>query len=156
MISPELLRRYPFFGLLNEAQLKAIAMISEEEPFKAGSVIFSERDPAVRLYFLTEGSIDLTNTSTPEFSTQPPKVFNAGEINPGEIFGISALIEPYVYTATATAAKDCCLIVIDAQALRGMMELDYSLGYLLMKQIAKACLERLNSARVQLAAAWAK
>jgi len=156
MISPELLRRYPFFGLLTETQLKALAMISEEESIKSGSVIFSEREPAVRLYFLKDGSIDLTTSSAPEFSTQPPKVFDAGEINPGEIFGISALIEPYVYTATATAAKDCCVIAMNAQVLRGMMELDCLLGYTLMKQVARACLERLTSARVQLAAAWAK
>jgi len=30
MISPELLRRFPFFNFMNDAQLKAVAMIAEE------------------------------------------------------------------------------------------------------------------------------
>jgi hypothetical protein len=42
MISPELLRRYPFFGLLTEAQLKAIAMIAQETNFTDGTQIFKE------------------------------------------------------------------------------------------------------------------
>ena len=37
--------------------------------------------------------------------TTPPKEFYAGSINPGEVFGISALIEPYTNNATAKALK---------------------------------------------------
>ncbi len=40
MISPELLRRYPFFGFLGDAQLKAIAMIAEESTYEKDQPIF--------------------------------------------------------------------------------------------------------------------
>ena len=31
MVSPELLRRYPFFALLDDDQLQAVAMITQEK-----------------------------------------------------------------------------------------------------------------------------
>jgi hypothetical protein len=34
MVSPELLRRFPFFGFMNEKQLKAVAMIADEFPLE--------------------------------------------------------------------------------------------------------------------------
>lgn len=153
MISPELLRRYPFFGELTDANLKALAMVSEEEEVKAGKLIFTEGQKADHLYFLLEGSIDLTYTVSER--TSPKKVFQVGEINPEEVFGISALIEPYAINATGTAAKDCRFITIDAKALLAMMEMDNRLGFIFMTRIAKVAMQQLIAIRVQLAAAWA-
>jgi len=45
MVSPELIRRYPFFGGLTESQLAGIAMIAEEVSFPKGAVIFEEGSP---------------------------------------------------------------------------------------------------------------
>jgi CRP-like cAMP-binding protein len=155
MISPELLRRYPFFGELTDANLKALAMVSEVDEVKAGTVIFSEGQPAANLYFLLEGSIDLTYTVGEGVSPKTFKVFQVGEINPEEVFGISALIEPYKINATGTAANDCRFITIDAKALRAMMEMDTRMGFLFMTRIAQVAMQQLVAVRVQLAAAWA-
>ena len=155
MISPELLRRYPFFGPLNEKQRKAIAMVADEIQMKVKQVIFEECQAADALYLLIEGDIDLTYKSEEEFYPKKTKVFSVGEINPQEVFAISALIEPYEYNATATVTKDGRAIKIDAIALRELIEQDVQLGYILMHQIAKTAMERLAYTRVQLAAAWA-
>jgi CRP/FNR family transcriptional regulator, cyclic AMP receptor protein len=155
MISPELLRRYPFFSELTEANLKAIAMVSEELDVTAGTRIFDEGQPANIFYFLIDGSIDLISTSRDERNPSARKVFQVGEINPEEVFGISSLIEPYVLSATGTAAKDSRIIAIDGKALRAMMELDCHMGFIIMMRIAKIARDQLVSIRVQLAAAWA-
>jgi len=155
MISPELLRRYPFFGPLNEKQRKAIAMVADEIQMKEKQVVFEECQAADALYLLIEGDIDLTYKSEEEFHPKKTKVFSVGEINPQEVFAISALIEPYEYNATATVTKDGRAIKIDAKALRELIEQDIQLGYILMHQIAKTAMERLAYTRVQLAAAWA-
>ena len=155
MISPELLRRYPFFGPLNEKQRKAIAMVADEIQMKEKQVVFEECQAADALYLLIEGDIDLTYKSEEEFHPKKTKVFSVGEINPQEVFAISALIEPYEYNATATVTKDGRAIKIDAIALRELIEQDVQLGYVLMHQIAKTAMERLAYTRVQLAAAWA-
>jgi CRP-like cAMP-binding protein len=154
MISPELLRRYPSFGLFNETQLKAIAMIAEEDSAPAGTVLFEERQPATHLYLLLEGGVDLSYRSEEEYHPKTRKEFAVGEINPGELFSISALIEPYVLNATARLSQDSKFVKIEAASLRELMEQDCSMGYLAMKQITKALMERLIYTRVQLAACW--
>jgi CRP-like cAMP-binding protein len=155
MISPELLRRFPFFGNLENSQLVAISIIAEEETFNSGEEIFQERSPAESLYLLVEGSIDLYFTVVDNFHPELRQEFSIGEINPGEPFGISALIEPYVLTASARVSTSSKVIRIDAAALRATMDTDQSLAYALMQKIAKAAIDRLNDTRIQLAAARA-
>jgi len=149
MISPETLRRYPFFCCLNEEQQKAIAMVTEEMEVEAGKELFLEGQPVEALYLLMEGSVDLYYAA----SGDPKDQLLVGEINPGEPFAISALIEPYTFTATARVAKPSRVLRVDAKALRALCEVDCRMGYLLMKQVAAMAIERLHFARVQLAAA---
>jgi CRP/FNR family cyclic AMP-dependent transcriptional regulator len=152
MISPELLRRYPFFSFLSDVQRKAIAMIAEETAFESGTVIFEEGDPADDLYLLLEGSVDLYFTPRAENSSPLHEEILVGEINPGEPFGISALIEPHRLNATARAAKPSQVLRLEGSALRALCEVDCELGYALMRQIAGAAMERLHFTRIQLAA----
>jgi CRP-like cAMP-binding protein len=151
MISPELLRRYPFFGTLNDTELKEIAMITDEAEFKHGTTLFNEGQPAEMLYFLLDGSIDLFYIAEEQYHPETRKEFNVGEINPGEVFAISSVIEPYVYTSTARVDKDCRVLKIRSEALRGLLGKDCPLGYKLMRQIAHAAIQRLGAARVLLA-----
>jgi CRP-like cAMP-binding protein len=155
MISPEILRRYPYFGNLSSSQLYAIADIAEQVSFEKGQTIFEECQPANELYLLLNGGVDFFYKSEEEFHPKSSKEFSVGEVNPGEPFGLSALLEPYVLNTTAKASKDCQAIKIDANALRLLFQKDEDLGYRMMTQTAKALMERLASVRVQLAAAWA-
>jgi len=154
MISPEMLRRYPFFNFMNDSELKAVAMIAEEVVFEKGAIIFNAKEPAVMLYFLEDGSA--TNFYVVENGGTTHKELYIGDINPGELFGISALIEPYVYTATMRADKKCRVIKIAAAALRAVCEVDTNLAYAFMQATAKTVMQRLEDTRVQLAAAQAK
>lgn len=149
MVSPELLRRHPFFGGLREEELAGIAMIAEECGFEDGATIFREGERAAHLYLLTAGSVDLI------YEIHRPGVVDTsyvGSINTGEPFGISAFVEPYVFTATSQAQGPVKTIAIDAAALRALSEVDCHLGYAVMRQVAVALAERLTFARVQLAA----
>jgi CRP-like cAMP-binding protein len=90
MVSPELLRRYPFFALLNDEQLKAIAMIAREQTYQKGTLLVKENTPANTLMLLLEGDVDLIYSGGGEGA-----ICNAlvGSIAPGEILGVSSLIE---------------------------------------------------------------
>jgi CRP-like cAMP-binding protein len=149
MVSPELLRRYPFFCCLDDAQLKALAMIGQESEFEQGAMLFQEGEPARQLWLLMNGSVDLYY-QTDANRGEPLLV---GQINPGEVFAISALIEPYRLTSSARAGEDCRALCFDGSALRALCEVDCKLGYLLMRQLAASAIERLNFTRVELAAA---
>lgn len=155
MISPELLRRFPFFGGLTDAQLRKISMISEEVMFDQDSIILKDKESADKFCLLLDGSIDLIYQLVDVMNLKPfpPKELMAGEINPGEIFGISALIEPYIYSATARAAMNSHVIIIDAPKLRELISEDINLENRLLRQTVHALMERLSATRVQLAAA---
>lgn len=155
MISPELLRRYPFFGALTSDQLKEVAMIADQASVESGVTVLSEGQPADALFILIDGSIDLFFAVEQEYQPNQRKEFAVGEVNPGEPFGISALIEPHCYSTTGRTAGSSTIIRIDGAALRGLCNKDQDLAYKLMQRIAKTAMERLAATRVQLAAAWA-
>lgn len=154
MISPELLRRYPFFGQLSEAQLKEIAMIAEEEAHDKGAILLQEGGPATSVFFLRDGSVELFYTVEEEYRPELNKEFIIGEVNPGEPFGISALVEPYQLTSSARTSSPSQVIRIDSESLRKLMDEDKDMAVALLNQTTKALMERLNHTRVQLAAAW--
>ena len=155
MISPEVLRRYPIFGFLNDEQLRSLAMNSEELSYPSGVTLFKEGQPAQHLYFLMEGSIELVMTAQDEIASPPLKEFTVGTINPGEPFSISVCIEPYRLTADARTMADSRVIRIDGKALQEMCAQDKNFAFHFMHALARAAVERLNATRIQLAAAWA-
>ncbi len=149
MVSPELLRRYPFFSCLDETQQKAVALISEEVILEQGATLFEEGEPANTLYLLLEGGVDLFYPASRELRD----LLLVAEINCGEPFSISALIEPHVLSATAKTTAPSRILKLDGQAVRALCEVDAKMGLALVRQAAKAAMERLHFARVQLAAA---
>jgi CRP/FNR family transcriptional regulator, cyclic AMP receptor protein len=155
MISPELLRRFPFFGFLDETQLKAVAMLSEELEVEKDTTLFETDQTAVALYVMVEGSIDLDYKVIDREDPRIVKEFFISELNPGDIFGLSALLEPFKHTTTAKVNASSQVICIDASGLRALSELDAKLQAGLMKATALTAMERLSDTRVQLAAARA-
>ncbi|MBM3130334.1 MAG: Crp/Fnr family transcriptional regulator [Chloroflexi bacterium] len=149
MISLELLRRYSFFAGLDEAELKSLAMISEQVRVPAGTILFEEGQNADALYLLLEGSVDLSFNS----SLGPIEQVHVGEVNPGEPFSISALIPPHLLTHTARAGTTIHTIKIAAAPLRALCQSDARVGSVVMRKVAEAAMERLHFTRVQLAAA---
>jgi CRP-like cAMP-binding protein len=156
MISPELLRRYPFFGFLDDTQLKAVAMIAEDMRLKQGELLFEADTPASALYLIVDGRVDFLYVVADRDDLKLHKEFYLGEHGPGEIIGISALIEPYVYSTTARVTSPGCDVVrIEGAGLRALCEVDSKLAYGLMRQTAKLAMERLHDTRTLLAAARA-
>ncbi len=93
MVSPEMLRRYPFFAFMNHDQLREAAMIAEEKNIEAGVTLFEGGDPANALYLLREGNIELHYQISDERGMETEQDYLVGMINPGEVVGISGLIQ---------------------------------------------------------------
>jgi CRP-like cAMP-binding protein len=154
MVSPELLRRYSFFRSLTEQQLANLAMQSEEIRFDDQQVILEEGETARNLYFLLEGCVDLFYTVEQNFHSHKRKEVLVGQINPGEPFGISTIIEPHIFTSTARSCGISRLLRLKSDGLDKLFIDDPELEIFMLRNMARAALERLNTARVQLAAAW--
>lgn len=155
MISPELLKKFPFFGPFNESQLNSFAMMAEKKHCEKDCILFEEGEPANFLLLLLSGNIDLCFTSEEKYHPKKTITLFVGNINPGEIFAISSIVEPYILNAKGKATQESTYIQIDAKQLRKFLDANPETGYIFCKQIAKAMKDRLASTRVQLAAAWA-
>ena len=145
MISPEVLRRYPYFAGLNEDSLRQLAMIAEEKTVPANTVMFREGDPASHLSVILKGEVNIQYVlGDGEFRTVDTLV-------EGDLLMWSALVEPYKATAIGTTTKETRLARIDSIKLRALCEKEPIIGYRLMTQAAKLLAHRLEGARVQLA-----
>ena len=72
MISPEVLRRYPYFGGISDESLKQVAMLADEVKVPAGTQMFNEGDPANYLYLIVRGEVNIQyELGTGELRTVP-------------------------------------------------------------------------------------
>ena len=145
MVSPELLRRYPYFAGISEESLKRVAMIAEPVHLPAEHVMFYEHDPADHLYVIVHGEVDVKYTlGTGEQRT-------VDTLTDGDLLVWSALVAPYRMTGMGMTTKPTDLVSINSPELRKLCEEDPRLGYALMTQVARLLANRLEGARVQLA-----
>jgi CRP-like cAMP-binding protein len=150
MVSTELLRRYPFFASLNDDQLRELAMITEELEIQEGDTLFEGGQGADSLYLLQDGSVELHYVVVDERGMETPQDFLVGIINPREVFGISALIKPFEYTASAVVNRSGSVLQIDGTSLRALCEADAAMYVTLLERIASTALLRLRDTRMQL------
>ncbi len=146
MVSPEMLRRYPYFAKISEESLKEIAMMAEERSYPAGLQLFNEGDPADYLNIIVEGEVQI------QYQLGNGEKRTVDTLVAGDILVWSALIEPYRTTAIGTTSKPTKVIAIKAKPLRELCDRDPMVGYQLTREIAKLLAHRLERARVQLAA----
>jgi CRP/FNR family cyclic AMP-dependent transcriptional regulator len=146
MVSPELLRRFPFFAGLTDEEIKSIAMISEEDEYDADTFIFRERGRAEKLFVLIEGTVDIM-VNTDEEGLQQETV---STLSHGDVFCWSSVVEPHILTASAFAATPATVLAIDGAGLRAMFELDCHLGYRILQKAAEIISRRLKDTRIQM------
>ena len=76
------------------------------------------------------------------------------EINPGEVFSISALVEPHILTYTGQSHRVSRVIRLVVEDINAAFAQDPKLECMMDRCVAKAAMGRLNSTRVQLAPAY--
>lgn len=145
MISPEVLRRYPYFAAVGEESMKTIAMMADEVSVPRNTHMFSEGDPAQYLYVIQKGEVNI------QYRLGNGELRTVDTLVDGDVLVWSALIEPYRTTAIGTTTKDCQLVRIAASKLRDLCARDPQVGYQLTLAISRLLAHRLEGARVQLA-----
>ncbi len=159
MISPELIRRYPFFAGLDNDRIVALAKLANEAAIPASAYFFHEGDPVDAFYLLVEGAVAIVLEVPDRDSSQPVADQLAGEIKmkdvtvstvgSGNIFGWPALIPPHEANASARALTDCRVYTFDCKALRQLFEQDFQFAYLLTLRAAQVMRERLRDLQIE-------
>ncbi|RMF32495.1 MAG: cyclic nucleotide-binding domain-containing protein [Chloroflexi bacterium] len=145
MVSPEILKRFPLCAGLDEEALRRLAAIAEEVSFPRGTLIFAEGEPADALYLLLDGWVDILINLDASGDRRGPVMI----LSPGELFGWSALVEPYIYTASALCAGPVSAIKFPGSALRRLCETDPRLGWVLITRVSRVIVSRLRATRAQ-------
>jgi CRP-like cAMP-binding protein len=140
------LQRYRYFASLPQSALEEIAWISSLRPFKAGERLLEERARATHLLIVKSGQVDIN------YRLGDGREVTAESVVGGDVIAWSALLEPFLLTASVVGSKDGELIAMEGGKLRELCEADTWLGYQLMTEIARGLRDRLTGLRVQLAA----
>lgn len=159
MVSPELIRRYPFFAGLGHDYLVSLAKLAEEEVVATGHKFFYEGDELPAFYLVVEGAVSI-DFAVPDRS-QVQKVsgqltgdlqtkdLTVSTVGTGDVFGWSALIPPYHATAGATAITPCSVVSFNREQVLQLLEQDHHLGYLMVQKAAQVIRERLREIRIE-------
>ena len=147
MVPPEILQRFSFFPGLSADELNGLSFIGREISFQRGDRIFQEGDSAHSLYLLLEGWVDVLIDA------------EAGDdrhglmmtLTAGDIFGWSAVVAPYIYTASAVCASPVKAISLSQVELQALFEIDREFYCTIVTEICHVIASRLRATRLQLA-----
>lgn len=140
------LKTTQIFKGIEESYLKKLVEMSQEEVHHKGHVIFREGDEAKSLYILREGQVALDM----KIETGVGQGVHQATVDlakKGAAFGWSALVEPYIYTLSATCMEPVSVVLFDAKQLRKLLDSDAGLGYQVMKKMVGLVSSRLAHTR---------
>lgn len=106
------LKSLDFATFLQEDDMAAIASMSKRSFFEAGSVILSEGQRAEGIQIISSGVVEVTVTS------QSNKRHSVEDLNPGQYFGLSAMLTNEPAGMQYTARTDVSVITVDVECLR--------------------------------------
>jgi len=144
MISPELVRRYPFFAGLTIEQINTLAMAAEDMTAEAGEFLFHEGEQVGRFFVVVEGAVGIV------FEV-PARRQEAviSKLGPGDVFAWSGLVFPHKATASAKALTLCRVLSFNFEKICQHFEQDWRFGYLMMEKATRVMRDRLYDLRLE-------
>lgn len=139
MVDREKLKSFKIFRDLNERETELIAGIAREETYELGERIFAEKALATTLYLTLKGKVEI------KISGDRGEQVVIDRVGPGEIFGWSAVIEPYTFTAAAWTSEKTKLIALKGERLKELFVKNNHIGYRVIKEIAVVISRRLKA-----------
>jgi len=141
------LQRFSFFPGLSADELNGLSFIGREISFQRGDRIFQEGDSAHSLYLLLEGWVDvLINIEADDDRRELMMTLTAGDI-----FGWSAVVAPYIYTASVVCASPVKAISLSQVELQALFEIDREFYCTIVTEICHVIASRLRATRLQMA-----
>ena len=132
----------PLFEGLSEETISLLEPLFEPCTCHEGN-IFEQGDPAIHLYLLVEGSVDILYKP---YDTPPITITN---VKAGGIFGWSAIAGNTVYTSSATCHETCKAMRIRGSDLRKLSADHPEAGEILLDRLANSVSKRWKNAHTQ-------
>jgi len=129
---------------LDKQQRQDLKNLGRPEYYERDAIICTEGSDAKRFYLVEEGRVAV------ESQVARGMCFPLSIVYPGQAFGWSALVPPYVYTATVIALSQTRVITIEQDAFFSMVKADPSLGFIIMQNVACVVASRLRTVELAL------
>lgn len=159
MVSPELIRRYPFFAGLSHEHVTALAQLADEVAVGPEHVFFREDDEIDKFYLVVEGAVAVFMEIPDRSREQPVSGQLTGELHTeeiivstvgsGEVFAWSALVPPTVASAGSKSVTRCRVVAFDTKKLFEKFDEDCLFAYLMTQKAATVMRERLRDMRIE-------
>ncbi|MBP1748581.1 MAG: cyclic nucleotide-binding protein [Deltaproteobacteria bacterium] len=134
----EIIQEAELFQGVSEGVLAEIVNEGEEVTFEEGAVIFDEGEVARHIYELIEGSVDLIMLKK--------EIVHLTVSRTGQIFGWSALVQPYTRTATAKCTAPARVIRLSSDSIEKIIENHPHEGLTILRNLARIITQRLRDA----------
>ena len=134
----------PFLGGLTAGERRRLAELARPLDVEPGTVLLREGSETTELGIVRTGRVALR-------LTVPMRgIHTILTVEPGDIFGWSALVPPFRSTSTAVATEPTTGVVFPARALREALDRDEELAAALYPRILRSVARRLEATRLQL------
>jgi len=168
MATNNFLSDFKFFSEVRSDSLEAIARLGEILEYSSGDAIFSFDEPAIYLYGLIEGEVDLSvvykdkvlkteieyEEAIQTSMVEEEKSIVVDTVYPGQIFGWASLVGPARRTVTARCTQASRIIALPAAELKTMFEANTALGYVMMNKMSDIISKRLKKRTEKLIETW--
>ncbi len=144
MTKIEVLKKCDVFKALNDEELREIEKMCKVEEFEAGAIVYKQGNKEENLYVIEHGAVAIILEVGPLAQRQVQSVTDY------ELFGWSAMLEPYICTATVKALGKTKVLSLNGQELSALCTAKPSIGYKISKGIARVVASRLRQAYTQL------
>jgi len=130
---------------MESGHIKKLAAMASEVTFAQDQIIYREGDLGDAIYFIEEGRvmIEMSSADGPPIKMYP--------VEPGHLFGWSALFPPRRKQARARALVPTRVIAINAARLQAAIKTDQNLENALIQRVNEVIADRLAITRQQLA-----
>lgn len=150
MATINVLKGFDLFKGLHDNDLSKIAELCHVHTLQEGDHIFKEGTRATDIHLCHSGKVDVTIWIREPWN----KNVIVHRVEPGELFGWSALVAPHTYTASAECVEPGEEIRVNGHALLAMLDEHPAVGYRIMTNLDTEISARLMQTRQKLSMEW--
>lgn len=125
------LKKINFVKDLPDEILEKICTVAQLETFDEEAILIRQDQAQHLIFMLVSGKIFLNCRAG------SGQAYTLDEMNPGQTFGVSSLLENSPATYTAICVEDSTLITIATDQLLRLFESDYAIGFQVMQRVVE-------------------
>jgi CRP-like cAMP-binding protein len=150
MVTVDILKGFELFRGILDDNLATLTKLCQAHTMREGDRIFAEGAKAKDMHLCRNGKVDILIWVREPWN----KNIAVHRAVPGELFGWSALVAPYTYTASADCVESGEEIVINGSELLTFFSQNPVVGYEVMANLSTNVSARLTQTRQRLVDEW--